>query len=74
MAYRCPVCKQTASTVSKLAEHIMNSQDNSHGKWLESYCNSNNIDFARMILEQINGNKDTSKSLIKALKRDFCKD
>lgn len=73
MACRCPVCKKTSSTDDALLEHIMTG-DSAHEKWLKSYCNSNKIDFARMILEQINGNANASKPLLASLKRDFCKD
>ena len=74
MAFKCPVCKKTTSTVGTLIEHIANNQDASHEKWLEVYCQKNNIDFGRMILERLNGNKDANRPLTVPLKRDFCKD
>ena len=72
MACKCPVCKKADSTVGALVSHIVNSHDAAHEKWLESYCESNKIDFGRMVLEQINGNKDANKPLTAPIKRDFC--
>ena len=72
MACKCPVCREANSTVGKLLEHIINNTDTSHEKWLESYCEKNKIDFGRLILERLNGNKDANKPLAVPLKRDFC--
>ena len=72
MACKCPVCKKAASGTDGLVTHIVNSHDESHEKWLESYCESNGVDFARMVLEQINGNKNAAKPLTAPVKRDFC--
>ena len=74
MACRCPVCKKTIPSVSSFVEHVSGSQDNTHQKWLESYCDKNKIDFGRMILQQINGNQDAYKPLANPFKKDFCKD
>jgi len=74
MICRCPVCRKTTSTVGTLFSHIINNTDTSHEKWLESYCKLNNIDFGRLLLDRINGNKDANKPLTVLLKRDFCED
>ena len=74
MACKCPVCKKSNSTVGALVEHVVNSQDNSHQEWLETYCGKNKIDFGRMILLQLNGDKNANKPLNAPLKRDFCND
>jgi hypothetical protein len=73
MACKCPVCKKEYSAVTELLEHIVDGGDSSHEKWLESYCTRSNIDYARLILERINGNQNANKQLSSSLNKDFCK-
>jgi len=72
MACKCPVCNKSMSAIGELVEHVATSQDNPHQVWLESYCTKNKIDFARMVLQQINGDKNASKPLASPMKKDFC--
>ncbi len=72
MACNCPVCKKSMSEIGALVEHVTGSQDNSHQEWLQSYCQKKKIDFGRMILKQINGDKNANKPLAAPMKKDFC--
>ena len=71
MACKCPVCQKTSPSVDNLLEHIMN-DDSRHEKWLKTYTDSKNLDFGRMVLQQINGNADAYKPLTALLKKDYC--
>ena len=71
MNCKCPVCEKKNSTVEALAEHVANSQDDSHQIWIEAYCNKKKLDFARMLLQTLNGKKDAHKPLIAPFERDF---
>jgi hypothetical protein len=72
MTCRCQSCKKGFSTGSELLEHIISGPDSAHEKWMESYCDSKKIDYARLILERLNGNEAANKPVIAALKKDFC--
>jgi hypothetical protein len=73
MACKCPVCNKEYSTAPELLEHVIDGTDNSHEKWLESYCNKRKIDYARLILERLNGNPNANKLLSATLNKDYCK-
>jgi len=73
MACKCPVCGRQTASVGTLFSHLVNIHDPQHGKWLESYCQSNNINFMKLLVDRAKGMKDASKPLTDALRRDFCK-
>jgi hypothetical protein len=72
MACKCPICKSGFSGAPELLEHLIEGSDSSHEKWVESYCNAKKIDYARLILERLNGNPNANISLAASLKKDYC--
>lgn len=70
---KCPVCGRQTASVGTLFLHLVNIRDPQHEKWLESYCQSNNINFLKVLVDRVEGIKDANKPLTDALKRDFCK-
>jgi hypothetical protein len=72
MTCKCPTCKKGFLEATELLEHFFSGSDSSHEKWLESYCNSKKIDYARLILERLNGDPNANKMLAASLIRDFC--
>lgn len=73
MACECPVCGRQIASVSALFSHLERTHDLQYGQWLVSYCQSNNIDSGKLLLDCEKRMEDASKPLTDALKRDFCK-
>jgi uncharacterized protein YutE (UPF0331/DUF86 family) len=71
---KCPVCGRQTASVGTLFSHLVNINDPRHEKWLESYCNSNNINLMKLLVDRTKGTKDANRPLTDALKRDFCRD
>lgn len=72
MRCKCPVCGRQTATVGTLFSHLVNIHDTSHEKWLESYCQSNGVNFMKVLLERVKGTKNANKPLTDILRRDFC--
>lgn len=72
MPCKCPVCGRNTASVGTLFLHLVNTRDIGHEKWLESYCQSNKINFMKVLVDRAKGTKDANKPLTDALKRDFC--
>lgn len=74
MRCKCPVCGKSTTTVGTLFSHLVNIHDTRHARWLESYCQTNNVNFGRLLVDRVKGIKDANKPLTDVLKRDFCED
>lgn len=72
MPCKCPVCGRQTATVGTLFLHLVNIRDTEHEKWLESYCQSNNVNYMKMLVERVKCTKDANKPLTDILRRDFC--
>lgn len=72
MACKCPVCRMGTKSVGTLFLHLVNIRDIRHQEWLDSYCQSNNINLMKVLVDRAKGTKDANKSLSDALRRDFC--
>jgi hypothetical protein len=69
---KCPVCGKRTTSVGTLFSHLLNIHDPQHANWLESYCQSNDINFLELLSDRVRGMKDANKPLTDALKKDFC--
>ncbi len=72
MVCKCPVCERNAASVGTLFLHVVNTQDAKHKEWLESYCQSNNINLMKLLADRALDKKDANKPLTNLFKRDFC--
>ena len=72
MACKCPVCRRRTASVGTLFSHPVNISDPQHERWLESYCQSKNINLKKILVDRVEGIKDANKPLTNALRRDFC--
>ena len=74
MPCKCPVCRKNTTTVGTLFLHLVNIHDTRHARWLESYCQTNNVNFGKLLVDRVKGIKNANKPLTDVLKRDFCED
>jgi hypothetical protein len=73
MSRRCPVqgYGKITSNVGTLFSHLINIHDETHDKWLESYCKINNINLMGLLVDHVNEVKNATSSLTNCFKRDF---
>ena len=71
MSFICPVCGKSTKTVSNLFLHLTNIRDDSHEKWLECYCEDNEIFLPKIHADRLRGNTNAIKPLTDLFKRDF---
>ncbi len=74
MACECPVCGRRTAHVGTLFSHLINIHDINHTARLESYCEKNDVNFGKLLIDRVKEKKDANKPLTDLLKRDFCTD